>query len=589
MKSFTFIDRVGNQICHRFVEDGKHRMEVVRNFPLSLYLRSQKGEAKSIYGDQLYERTFEKIADAKNFVDEYEGVTGMEIYGQTDWTQQFIAHHYPQDPGKLEFDIKDFRVVSIDLEVAHDDGFPEPEEAAEEIISINYKVFGGRSYAFGCHEKPKIKELDKVEYIQCIDEHDLLTKFVRFFRTDAPHIFTGWNAYGFDVPYLVNRVNNVLGDKMADQLSPCFGMSGIKGYISKTYNKEGVDSFKILGVTVLDFMELYKKFHPEKRESYRLDYIGEIECKANKVEYSEYGNSLMRLYRGEWHVSADADPSTLSNKDRWCRVRGIIRSELKRRGVDFADAEEHLVDAPCSIEDIEQRCIEIVDWNDDDLWESFTDVDGHVKSLSFGQFLHYNAVDNDLVEMLDNKLQYVQLGVAIAMLTKSRIGDCMGTVRIWDNLIYHMALQDDAVIPPTVRQFDSEKAGGFVRDTVPGRYRWPVTFDLTSLYPSIARLLNMSPETQLSEPMGGQEMVDRFLSGELRPEDYTSPGVCMAFNGVTFDTTRPGIVARAMSFVFYERKRYKNLMKDEKKALEKLKEELQQLEKELAQLDHAGS
>lgn len=548
-------------------------MEVSRSFPISLYLRSQKGEAKSIYGDPLYERQFERIADAKNFVDEYDGVTGMEIYGQTDWVQQFIAYHYPQEPGKLEFNIKDFRVVSIDLEVAHDDGFPEPAEAAEEIISINYKVFGGRSYAFGFHEKPNIDELSGVEYIKCIDERDLLTKFVDFFRTDAPHIFTGWNAYGFDVPYLVNRVNNVLGEKSADRLSPFHGMSGIKGYISKTYNKEGVDSFKILGVTVLDFLELYKKFHPEKRESYRLDYIGEIECKTSKVDYSEYGNSLMRLYRGEWHVAADKDPSTLSVKDRWCRVRGIIRGELLRRGIEHVDADEHLVAAPCDLSGIETQVHEVVDWNDDDLWEIYTEVDGHVKSLSFGQFLHYNAVDNDLVEMLDAKLQYVQLGVAIAMLTKSRIADCMGTVRIWDNLIYHMALQDEAVIPPKVRQFDSEKAGGFVRDTVPGRYRWPVTFDLTSLYPSIARLLNMSPETQLSEPMGGQEMVDRFLSGELRPEDYTSDGVCFAFNGVTFDTTRPGIVARAMSFVFYERKRYKNLMKDVKRQSESAKAE----------------
>lgn len=566
-------------------------METVNRFPINLYLKHPKGEHQSLYGDSLILKNFDRITAAREFVEKYEDVDGMDIFGTTDWVQQFIADRYPGKPGTLEFDIKAFGISSIDLEVAHDAGFPEPDVADQEIISISAKTFGGDSYAFGCFPKPTTPEIENVKYFECSDEVDLLETFIEFFRRSNPHIFTGWNVYGFDVPYLVNRINNVLGEDQADRLSPFYGMPGVKRTVTKTYNKEGVNSYKILGVTVLDYQELYKKFHPDKRESYRLDYIGEIEEVGRKIDYSEYGNSLMRLFRGEWHVSADADPDTLPMKDRWCRVRGILAAECRRRDLPFFDAVAHAPNAPYPIDAYESDVIRVEEWNDVDLVEAFGEVDAHVKSLSYGHFLYYNTVDNDLVEWLDNKLQYVQLAVAIAMLTRSRLSDSMGTVKIWDNLIFHMAREDNLMIPPLVRRTDVEKAGGFVKETVPGLYRWPVTFDLTSLYPSIARLLNMSPETLLSDPMGGQEMVDKVLSGEVRPEDYTSEGVCFAINGVTFSTSTPGIVARAMSFVFFERKRYKNLMKDVKNKLERAKEsgapqeEIDALNREMSKWD----
>lgn len=212
--------------------------------------------------------------------------------------------------------------------------------------------------------------------------------------------------------------------------------------------------------------------------------------------------------------------------------------------------------------------------SDDELIRMYNRVDNRACQLSFAKFMIYNTVDNDLVEKIDDKKQFMQLAIAIAMLTKSKLSDSTGTVKIWDNLIYHMALADKLVIPPKKHVDMVDNAGGYVREVTPGLYRWPVVFDLTSLYPSIARLLNLSPETQISEPLGGVELVDDVLSGRLRPEDYIAenPNACFAINGAMFDKTEEGIVARAMSFVFYERKRYKDLMKKEKNAVERLKE-----------------
>lgn len=224
--------------------------------------------------------------------------------------------------------------------------------------------------------------------------------------------------------------------------------------------------------------------------------------------------------------------------------------------------------------------------SDDELIRMYNRVDDRARELSFAKFMIYNTVDNDLVEKIDDKKQFLQLAIAIAMLTKSKLSDSTGTVKIWDNLIYHMALSDDLVIPPKKRVDMVDNAGGYVREVIAGLYRWPVVFDLTSLYPSIARWLNLSPETQITDPLGGVELVDDVLSGKLRPEDYIAdhPDACFAINGAMFDKREEGIVARAMSFVFYERKRYKDLMKEAKNKLERLKESGDATDEAIAEL-----
>lgn len=487
---YTFVDRQGNSIFHRYVKDGIHAQDVVTKFPVKFYLKG-KGDSRSLFDEPLTEHAFDKISEAKQFLEEYKGVEGLPIYGNDDLSQQFIAHAYP---GEVHADVSAFTIVSVDIEVEHDHGFPEPADALNEILTISMKVFNGDSICIATKPKPEGIPDDLI-YIECRDEKELISRFIDEWKKINCHILTGWNVYSFDVPYIVNRIKRLMPD-LEHSLSPFVDFTR-QPTVNPTFNKDGDDSYRILGVTVLDYLELYKKFSPDKQESYKLDHIAQAEGVGQKVSFEEYGNSLMRLYRE-----------------------------------------------------------------------------------NFSKFVTYNDVDNRLVELLDNKLQFMSLAIAVANLTKSRYSDSTGTVKIWDNLIYHRALADGKVIPPKRKVDHVDNAGGFVKDVKPGLYRWPVTFDLTSLYPSIARLLNLSPETKLTEPMGRVEMVDRVLSGEVNPADYTADGVCFAINGATFRTDVQGIISGGMEYVFFERKRYKDEMKKAKNELERLKEELRKLESE---------
>ena len=57
--------------------------------------------------------------------------------------------------------------------------------------------------------------------------------------------------------------------------------------------------YDIGGITVLDYLDLYKKFTYKAQESYRLDYIGQVEVNAPKLDHSEF-DTFKDFYRGNW-------------------------------------------------------------------------------------------------------------------------------------------------------------------------------------------------------------------------------------------------------------------------------------------------
>lgn len=479
---YTFVEKQGSKVFHRFVDnDLKRRQEVVSEFPIELYMPGNRSDAMSLNGQRLSRVDFNNIDEASEFVKNYEGVT--EIFGQTSMAHQYIKHRYPED---IEFNFKKFVILNFDLEIEHDNGFPEPEDANDVIMSVSMKVFGRDqkiTLGFGDFIPKRSQDI----YLKCKDEKDLLTKFLGFWKRVNPDIITGWNIEEFDIPYLINRMNKILGEKITKELSPFY--HDARNVIREYNVKGGGKSYRILGITTIDYLPLYKKYSTEKRESYRLDFIGETEVKEKKVDYSEYDNNLMRLMRENYE-----------------------------------------------------------------------------------KFIVYNEQDVNLVEKIDDKLQFMMLAIKIALMTKSRFQEIFGTVKIWDNLVYNMLSKDNIQIPPSKYSDSDDESfvGAYVKEPKPGGYNWVVSLDLTSLYPSIVRMYNMSPETICDQAQGNlnwmmsMKAMDRSLVAELITLNRV-----MAANGSTYRKDIEGILPKAMSMLFKERKRFKNMMLNTKKEKEK--------------------
>ena len=98
------------------------------------------------------------------------------------------------------------------------------------------------------------------------------------------------NCTGFDLPYLINRITNVLSETTAKKLSPWGRFR--QEWVTSKYGKEQL-TYVIDGIESLDYLELYRKHTFITRENYKLNTIAKIELKEQKLEYE---GSLHELF-----------------------------------------------------------------------------------------------------------------------------------------------------------------------------------------------------------------------------------------------------------------------------------------------------
>lgn len=178
--------------------------------------------------------------------------------------------------------------------------FPDVDNPTHTVNVITcYDNFSKKFHTFGL--KPYEGKLDdNVVYKHCIDERHLFVQFLEYLEDDYPDILSGWNSEGFDIPYIINRMEKILGTEYVNRLSPVGNvfyrmMRGSFGQEKKRYY--------IDGIACLDYLDVYKRFCLKLRESYKLDAIGELELGQNKVDYG--GVSLASLSEEDWEKFID--------------------------------------------------------------------------------------------------------------------------------------------------------------------------------------------------------------------------------------------------------------------------------------------
>ena len=186
-------------------------------------------------------------------------------------------------------------------------------------------------------------------------------------------------------------------------------------------------------------------------------------------------------------------------------------------------------------------------------------------------FVLYNQQDVRLVEKLENKLGFIYLAVSLAYMCKVNFDDVFSPIKLWENYIKHTLLSRNLFIELKKRSNGSDDSivGGYVSQPDQGMYKWVVTFDAASLYPSIIMALNMSPET-LKRPT--DLTIEKLL--EESGVDRTDTSLCYAANGSTYSKDSVGILAELTEIVFNRRKTAKNGMLAAKNEMQLIQAEL---------------
>jgi DNA polymerase elongation subunit (family B) len=293
MRFYTSVFQLGDNILVRGYENGKHFTDKEEFYPTFYVPSKKKSKYKTLDGFNVEPIHPGTIRDCKDFLEKYDGVNGFKVYGNDRFIYQYIAEKYPEE--EIKFDINKIKLVTIDIEVSAESGFPDVFNCAEELLLITVQDYNTKQIVTFGSRLAKISQ-NNVKYIYCKDELELITKFIDWWQVNTPEVITGWNCELYDIPYIIGRISRLMGEKFAKRLSP-WGIVRVK---EVTISGRKQLSCEIAGVSVLDYLDLYKKSPATpNQESYRLDHIASEELGQKKLDHSEY-DTFRDFYTNNW-------------------------------------------------------------------------------------------------------------------------------------------------------------------------------------------------------------------------------------------------------------------------------------------------
>lgn len=292
---YTNIARLGNAILLRGYDDNnKMFFKKIEDFDPKIYLPSKSGNSKfkTLDGKPLDPYQTGSISEISEFLNKFKKVNNFDYFGMENWIINFSVDYFPN---KIEYDYNLIRWAFFDIETTCEDGFPNVEIANEEILIVSffydnmYHIFSTKKYG---EFKP---EKDNINSFTYDTEEEMLKGVIDFWSKHSFDIVSGWNSDFFDIPYLVNRIEKILGKDWVKKLSPW----GLVKKITIPTLKGDLDSYEIVGVNHIDYLAAFKKFSLVQAENYKLDTIGNLELGMKKLDYSEF-ESMRELYRQDF-------------------------------------------------------------------------------------------------------------------------------------------------------------------------------------------------------------------------------------------------------------------------------------------------
>ena len=275
-------------------KDGK-RIKVDASVDPYLYVEGA-GNDESIYGTRLNKKSFRTQYDRYKYLKD---TNVKRVFDNFPIVQQYLIDSFWKDNEKPEFAQHPIKVMFVDIEVYAPDDFPHANEAKAPVNVITvYDTLSNKFVTWGIKDY-NTTEPD-VKYVKCVSEADIFKKFIEYFESDYPDILTGWNSEFFDIPYINNRCTKVLDKSYTDRLSPSNNV-----YSREMKGKFGQEQTRwyIEGISLIDYLDVYKRFSAGERESYKLASIAEAELGEGKVDFGTM--NLATLADTDWKTFID--------------------------------------------------------------------------------------------------------------------------------------------------------------------------------------------------------------------------------------------------------------------------------------------
>ena len=348
MRFYTNVFLIGNSILIRGYEDGKHFSDREEFRPTFFVPTKKRSKWKTLDGTPVEPVKPGTIKDCREFREKYAQVQGFDIYGNDRYAHQYISEKYPE--AEIKFDISKIKLITIDIEVAAESGFPDVFNCAEELLLITIQDYNTKEIITWGTRPYTTNNKKNHRYIDCHNEEGLINEFIGWWQTNTPEVITGWNCELYDIPYLMGRIERLMGEKVAKKLSP---WNIARKNEIRIQGRDNI-SYDIAGVSVIDYLDLYRKSPATpNQESYRLDHIAMMELGQKKLDHSEF-DTFREFYSKNWQKFVDYNIVDVELVDR-------LEDKLKLLDLTFTRA----FDAKINFADVafQVRCWDAIIFN----------------------------------------------------------------------------------------------------------------------------------------------------------------------------------------------------------------------------------
>jgi DNA polymerase elongation subunit (family B) len=208
--------------------------------------------------------------------------------------------------------IAPFKICSFDIECNSADGsFPQANRIDDKIIQIGitFTIYGSSEIVKQVMISLNTCDIiNNTEVIECTEEVDLLLKFREIIQREDPDILTGYNIFGFDYIYIMdratylNKLHNESPLKYKKLSDNFYFMSKLEDYrcklVSKNISSSALGDNKInyvdtIGRVNIDLMKVVQRDY--KLNSYKLDSVAENFFKDKVIDIEKLENNEYKI------------------------------------------------------------------------------------------------------------------------------------------------------------------------------------------------------------------------------------------------------------------------------------------------------
>ena len=190
---------------------------------------------------------------------------------------------------------------------------------------------------------------------------------------------------------------------------------------------------------------------------------------------------------------------------------------------------------------------------------------GTLKELydqDYDKYILYNAIDAALVCLIHKKLKTLNSVLSMSCLCNLSIYKATSAVNLTEALLWKGYYERNLVIAD--KKVETPKGsyeGAYVKEPEPGMFTAVTCFDYASLYPSIMRQFNVSPESFITKT-ADQSKIEKYKN---------DPNFIVSVNGAIYDNKEVSVLKEILTNLYSERKRNKNRHLEIERKLAKIK------------------